>query len=223
MLNNIQKEKVFMPTFFSIKNNAVTFLFTKYCVLWLLLSVFWSGQLSAKEFNTIDWVDLIPQADLDILLNPPQAISAIPDGAEEDVLWDSLSDAVENAITDTQIPLSPEDQAYYSALKSTNIKAEFNNQNIRIPGFIVPVEYGEDQLITEFFLVPYFGACIHYPPPPPNQIIYVKYPQGLLLDALYDPFWIEGQLSTEIIENDLATSAYALAALNIKPYKEFQN
>ena len=111
MLNNIQKEKVFMPNLVSIKNNSVIFLFTKYCVLWLLLSVAWSGQLSAKEFNTIDWVDLIPQADLDILLNPPQAISAIPDGAEEDVLWGSLSDAVENAISDTQIPLSPEDQA----------------------------------------------------------------------------------------------------------------
>jgi hypothetical protein len=86
----------------------------------------------------------------------------------------------------------------------------------------VPLEYNDDQLITEFFLVPYFGACIHVPPPPPNQIIYVKYSEGLLLDALYDPFWIEGQLNTDIVENDLATSAYALAAVTVKLYEEFE-
>ena len=212
-----------MAKFSSIKNNTVTLLFTKYCILSLLLSAVLSAQLSAKEFDTIDWVDLIPQADLDALLNPPQSISEIPDGAPEDIFGDSLADSVEKAIGDAQIPLSPEDEAYYNALESTNIKAEFNNRNIRIPGFIVPVEYGENQVITEFFLVPYFGACIHLPPPPPNQIIYVKYPKGLVIDALYDPFWIEGQLKTEIIENDLATSAYALAAITIKPYEEFQN
>lgn len=212
-----------MANFASIKNNLIKCFFIKYCVLSFFLSVAWVAQVSAKEFNTIDWVDLIPQADLEVLLNPPQAISAIPNGGSEDILANSLAGAVEQAIGDTQIPLSLEEQAYYSALESTNIKAEFNKQHIRIPGFIVPVEYGEEQLITEFFLVPYFGACLHYPPPPPNQIIYVKYPQGLLLDTLYDPFWIEGQLSTEIIENDLATSAYGLAAVTIKPYEEFQN
>jgi hypothetical protein len=211
-----------MTNFFLSKMNSLIFLVAKYCMLSLLLSVVWNAQLSAKEFDSIQWVDLIPQADLDALLNPPKSIWEIPDGSPEDIFGNSLADAVEKAIGDAQVPLTPEDQAYYNALESTNIKAEFNNKNIRIPGFIVPLEYGDDQRITEFFLVPYFGACIHVPPPPPNQIIYVKYPKGLLIDALYDPFWIEGKLATEIIENDLATSAYSLAALNIKPYEEFQ-
>jgi hypothetical protein len=215
----------------SIKNNSATFFVTKYCVLSIVFSIAWCAQVSAKQtetlesksqkFETIEWVDLIPQADLAALLNPPQIISEIPDGSPEDIFGDSLANAVEKAIGETQIALSPEDQAYYNALVSTNIKAEFNNKNIRIPGFIVPLEYSDEQLITEFFLVPYFGACIHVPPPPPNQIIYVKYPKGLLLDALYDPFWIEGQLNTNIIENELATSAYALAAVTIKAYEEF--
>ena len=216
----------------AIKNNSAIAVISKYCVLPIFISLLLCRQLSAEEadnsvpkalkFETIEWVDLIPEADLAALLNPPQIISDIADGSPEDIFGDSLALAVEKAIGETQIALSAEDQAYYNALVSTNIKAEFNNKNIRIPGFIVPLEYSDEQLITEFFLVPYFGACIHVPPPPPNQIIYVKYPTGLLLDALYDPFWNEGQLNTDIIENDLATSAYALAAVSVKPYEEFE-
>ena len=58
--------------------------------------------------------------------------------------------------------------------------------------------------------------------PAPNQIIYVKYPKGLTLEALYDPFWIEGDLRTDIVENDLALSAYTVNAEAIKPYEAYQ-
>ena len=197
-------------------------LYSKWILCSLLLFINLSAHSSPSKIETIQWVDLIPQADLDALLNPPQAIANIPDGAPEDVLGDSLAESVQRAIGASQAPLSPEEQAYYSALESTNIKAEYNQKNVRIPGFIVPVEYDEKQVITAFFLVPYFGACIHVPPPPPNQIIYVKYPKGLTLEALYDPFWVEGLLQTEIIENELAVSAYALAAEAVKPYTKYQ-
>jgi len=210
-----------MTKFLPIKSSSIAALFNRYCAFSLLLLTLISPQLSAKEFSTVEWVDLIPKADLDALLNPPQTLSAIPDGAPEDVIGDSIADSVERAIGEAITP-SLEGQAYYNALESTNIKEEYDSKNIRIAGFVVPVEYGEDQRITEFFLVPYFGACIHLPPPPPNQIIYVKYPKGLLIDALYDPFWVEGQLNTKVIENDLATSAYALAADAIKPYQQYQ-
>ncbi len=209
-----------MTKFLRMKSSSIVTLFNKCCTFSLLLLALISPQLSAKEFSTVEWVDLIPKADLDALLNPPQTLSAIPDGAPEDVLGDSVADSIERAIGEAVAP-SLETQAYYNALESTNIKAEYDSKNIRIAGFVVPVEFGEDQRITEFFLVPYFGACIHLPPPPPNQIIYVKYPKGLLIDALYDPFWVEGQLNTEVIENDLATSAYALAADGIKPYQQY--
>ncbi len=174
-----------------------------------------------KAYKEIEWVSLIPKADLDILLNPPKSIMAIPDGSAKDTLADPLASSIEDAIAASKTVPTPEEQAYYAALKSTKINLELVNQSIRIPGFIVPVEYNDDQVITEFFLVPYFGACIHTPPPPPNQIIYVKYDKGLVLDALYNPFWIEGRLLTEIVENDLATSAYSLQADGVKPYEAY--
>jgi len=180
---------------------------------------------SVKRYYAIEWVDLIPQKDLDILLNPPASIDAIPHGGAAgnslDQSLDQLTDSIDQGITQSKAPPSPEEQAYSAALKSTNVNAQLNQKNIRLPGFIVPVEYNDEQVITEFFLVPYFGACIHVPPPPPNQIIYVKYPQGLTLSALYDPFWIKGELQTEIIKNDIATSAYAISAHEIKPYRAY--
>jgi len=182
----------------------------------------------AKTYPPIQWVDLIPKSDLDALLNPPKSLMSIPEGSSldfvpKDPIANSVEQAIEDSIASQAVPaLSPEEQAYYDALKSTKINAEFNQKDIRIAGFVVPVEYNDDQVVTEFFLVPYFGACIHVPPPPPNQIIYVKYPKGLSLDVLYDPFWVEGQMLTEVVENDLAMSAYTIQAEAVKTYDKYE-
>ncbi|MFT5117199.1 MAG: hypothetical protein ACI9NY_000728 [Kiritimatiellia bacterium] len=193
----------------------------------LLVTLLSSMSVSAKRFTEMQWVDLIPSQDLEVLLNPPVSLTSIPDGSALDVLpndvfGDSLADSVDQAISSSKAPITQEEQRYYDALQSVSIKEELRNKNIRIAGFVVPVEYGDNQVITEFFLVPYFGACIHMPAPPPNQIIYVKYSAGLTIDALYDPFWIEGQLLTAIVENDIALSAYSIKADNIKPYEEYK-
>ena len=163
-----------------------------------------------SEYETIDWIDLIPKEDLDVLLNPPSYITDIQDGSAEDEIGSQLK-------TD---PVSVQNDRYQQALVSQNIKPDMDKRKVRVPGFIVPLEFNDEQIITEFFLVPYFGACIHLPPPPPNQIIYVKYPKGLLLEALYYPFWISGILRTSLIENDMATAAYALDMQSYEEYSE---
>lgn len=161
-----------------------------------------------EKYRTIEWVELMPKDDLEAIMNQPDYIDEIVDGSPED----QLSSRVKSAIA------TASDQRYQQALESTRIIEEFNNQSVRIAGFIVPLEFDGEQTITQFFFVPYFGACIHLPPPPPNQLIYVSYPQGLKLDALYDPFWITGVLKTSLVENDTATSAYAMVVNSISPY-----
>lgn len=66
--------------------------------------------------------------------------------------------------------------------------------------------------------MPFFGACIHLPPPP-NQIIYAEHKPGIQLNALYDPFWIQGTLSTTLVKNDTATAAYSMTVETIEPYE----
>lgn len=152
----------------------------------------------------------MPQDDLDALLNPPEYLDEIEDGSEEDRLSGQFQLAMPQA----------GDDRYQQALKSTRIMPKFAEQRIRIPGYIVPLEFGKNQVVTRFFLVPYFGACIHVPPPPPNQIIYGVYDKGIQVNHLHEAFWLTGTLQTALIENDVATSAYTLDVADITPYTE---
>ncbi len=160
------------------------------------------------EFKAIEWPDLMPEQDLQALSTPPDYLADIEDGSAEDQISDQISNSIAAA----------KDDLYQQALVSTNIRPEMNGQAVRIPGFIVPLDFSDDQVVTEFFIVPFFGACIHVPPPSPNQIIHVKYPKGFTLRALYNPFWISGVLKTTLVENDVATSAYSMDVHNIEKF-----
>ncbi len=161
-------------------------------------------------FRTIEWTELIPADDLEALLNPPEYLAEVEDGSPED----QISNQIKNTIA------AATDDRYQQALTSSNTVTEMDGQVVRIPGFVVPLEFSDEMVITEFFIVPFFGACLHVPPPPPNQIIHVKYDQGFQLDELYVPFWFSGVLNTSFIENDTAASAYSLAVKHIDPYSE---
>lgn len=97
---------------------------------------------------------------------------------------------------------------------------ELNGKLVKIPGFVVPLE-GDDDVVTEFLLVPYFGACVHVPPPPSNQLIHVKMPKGAPIEAMYDPIYVIGVIKTESWEGELAQVGYSLDGTDIAPYDDF--
>jgi hypothetical protein len=67
--------------------------------------------------------------------------------------------------------------------------------------------------------VPYFGACIHVPPPPANQIVYVTAPKGIALDSIYEAYWITGTMKMQNKSTRLGAAAYSLIADNVEIYK----
>jgi uncharacterized protein len=94
-----------------------------------------------------------------------------------------------------------------------------NGVQVRIPGFMVPLEDWEQQ-VSEFILVPYFGACIHTPPPPPNQMAHVMLQRNRKVEVnLWDPVWITGTLKIESIESPYGVVGYQVAAERIQPYE----
>jgi hypothetical protein len=97
---------------------------------------------------------------------------------------------------------------------------ELDGKTIKIPGFVVPLE-GDENTVTEFLLVPYFGACVHVPPPPSNQLIYVKFEAGAPAEALYDPIWLVGKISTKEWKGDLAQVGYSMEGIGVLPYDDF--
>jgi hypothetical protein len=88
---------------------------------------------------------------------------------------------------------------------------------IRIAGYVVPLD-AERMQSSEFLLVPYFGACIHSPPPPANQIILIKPPKGSRLRTM-DAIWVEGILAEGKTSSEVGTSTYILTADKITPYR----
>jgi hypothetical protein len=100
-----------------------------------------------------------------------------------------------------------------------NVNKSLEGAIVRLPGFIVPLEAVKNGSgVSEFLLVPYFGSCIHVPPPPPNQIVYV-HTSKRGIDSIYDAYWITGKLHLQTRTTRLGATAYELTADKIEPYK----
>ncbi len=111
----------------------------------------------------------------------------------------------------------------------TSIVEELNGKRVRIPGYLLPLEVSGKKA-TEFLLVPYIGACIHVPPPPPNQIVHVKTAQkeGYSVKKMFEAVWVSGVISVKSMTKDLflvdgtagVDIGYTMQANQIEPYKE---
>lgn len=163
---------------------------------------------AAAQYRDLEWVELLPDADYQALLSaPPIDHGSGDDGSAAPVLQRPDAALLGGS-------------AFEQAMVSTEVRGELDGAQLRLPGFVVPLEYDANQNVTEFFLVPYFGACIHLPPPPPNQIVHVRYPQGLELPSIYEPYTVAGVLKVELTSNDTGLSAYRIDAASVVPYQE---
>jgi hypothetical protein len=103
--------------------------------------------------------------------------------------------------------------------QTTTMNQDLAGTTVRLPGFVVPIGNTRNGLINEFFLVPYIGACIHVPPPPPNQMVYVTSGSGIAADAIHEAYWVTGKIRLENRTTPLGTSAYALSASKVELYQ----
>ncbi len=111
--------------------------------------------------------------------------------------------------------------------QGTAVVTELDGKQIRMPGFALPLEYS-DKKITEFLLVPWVGACIHTPPPPPNQIVYVKVENGYKTNGMFEPIWVSGEMMAKPLTKNLylkdgsadISVGYTVIANSVSPYKQ---
>ena len=112
------------------------------------------------------------------------------------------------------------------ANRSQMANIKIDGQFVRIPGYALPLEH-KDMGVTEFLLVPYVGACIHAPPPPPNQMVYVKVNQSFVIKDLFEAVWVTGRLEAKttskklsFIDGQAAVEAgYVMEGTNIEYYE----
>lgn len=145
--------------------------------------------VSAAPYREITWADLIP---------PGVPYSEIIGEGEMDVskdTWNPIFD--ENA---------------------TRLNTELDDTSVRLPGYIIPLDMGADG-VTSFVLVPYVGACIHVPPPPPNQLVFVTTETPWPSDSLWDAVWVSGRLGAHLRSTEIAEIGYQIVAEKIEPYE----
>ncbi|HHX06424.1 MAG: DUF3299 domain-containing protein [Thiopseudomonas sp.] len=167
--------------------------------LWLALLLFVGAAQAALEET--DWLDLMPESDRQALLDMPDISHDTPEAESGFYVPGGLRS------TDKNLPA-----VMYSAQTVTAL----DGTKILLGGYPVPLETNEQGRFVEFFLVPYPGACIHVPPPPPNQIVLIRYAKGIDLADIYQPLWVEGTLRVEVSSNQLADSAYTITAQRVE-------
>ena len=145
-----------------------------------------AGRVAAQEARDLAWEDLIPAG------VPYSRI--IGEGRRDETL-------------DTWLPVFDEN--------ATRVVAELDGQRVRLPGFVIPLQLSGDGVKT-FILAPYAGACIHVPPPPANQIVFIEAPKPFEIGNMFEAVAVTGTLRTQAMTNDLASFGYQLAAEQIE-------
>lgn len=101
---------------------------------------------------------------------------------------------------------------------STGVRTDWNGRIVRLHGFIVPIDM-VGTAVSAFILVPFVGACIHVPPPPANQLVFVTTPEPYESKGLYAPVSVTGMFGVSALTTHLAQIGYALSAENIEPFQ----
>jgi hypothetical protein len=114
--------------------------------------------------------------------------------------------------------LSPDNGEIAPQERNFEVNAALDGRLVRIPGFVVPLDSDGKGALRSFLLVPYMGACIHLPPPPPNQIIHVTLDAPVPPTSMYSGYWVTGRLAIKRSVSRFGASGWAMAGTRVEDY-----
>ena len=172
-----------------------------------LLALNLLAPLAAKEPKILEWDQLMPPGYVESLL---ESAEMEKNQSQDFFGWDDNSLEAQSAYEELKIKLS-----------SAPIVPELNNEFVRLAGFIVPLDFDFDEgTFKEFLLVPYYGACIHVPPPPSNQIVHATTDKPLEEEWLNYAVWMDGVLTTESVYSEYGFAGYSMSGVKLTEYEE---
>ena len=147
----------------------------------------------------------------------PRVVSA---AAPREITWDDL---IPPGVPYSEIIAEgelDEENDYWRPIfdeNSTKLNPALADAYIKMPGFIIPIDISADG-VTSFILVPYVGACIHVPPPPPNQLVFVTSKVPWPSERLWEAVWVTGTMQNKVQYTEVADTGYELEADWIEIY-----
>lgn len=155
-----------------------------------------------------------------LLLSLAFALFALPALAEVRTFdWLELIPEEELKLLQDQAVVDHEGEPVVPDYSESTPVLTLNGAEGRLPGYIVPVTITEDNKISEFFVVPYFGACIHVPPPPPNQIVFAAPEEPIEMTEIWAAYWVYGKIEIKPTRNSVAQSHYVIDVEKVEPWE----
>jgi uncharacterized protein len=210
-------------------------------ILAFMIALVSAGQLLAEP-RQVGWDDLIPSAPAPAIENPfdamqPEQIDILrkilrlelglePGDTDAVVEAAELRAKLEAEGLDVDDLFAKREEIMEQRRRvAESVNEDLVEKDVRLPGYLLPLEM-RDRKAVEFLLVPTVGACIHTPPPPANQVVHVRYPEGFAVDGLYTPVWINGRLKAESSTQRVGysdgqarvTVSYAMQPDVVEPY-----
>jgi hypothetical protein len=212
------------------------------CFLTLLTGTLLAVSAFAEEPRQVMWADLVPTSaafDNPFLKLTPEQLARVSEVAAirdrrargdknlsqaESTGEQALSRKLAQAGVDVDGLLAKRKEIVE---RGRAVNPLLNGQLVRLPGYLLPLEF-TGKLVSEFLLVPWVGACIHTPPPPPNQIVHVKPDQPVPMTGLFEPVWVTGPLRAGALSKSLSLVdgsadievGYSIRASQVEPYKQ---
>ena len=166
--------------------------------------------LLAKDARMLEWGDLAPEGYFESLEKKQKSMLG--------GIFDGLGFGTEEEEDESEEAQSAYEKMQ-SELRAAPIVSELHGKYVKIPGYIVPLEFDfEEGTFSEFLLAPYFGACIHVPPPPSNQIVYVKSTSPLKQKWLDDAVWVTGTMTTDSVDSEYGFAGYSMNNVQLEVY-----
>lgn len=152
----------------------------------------------AKGYEDVEWDDLLPEGydPITILARYQTEIDNAAEGSKEErVLYEKVMSEFNNA----------------------GANQALNGRTVRIPGYVAPLETNGN-MVNEFLLVPYYGSCIHTPPPPAHQTVMVNPGKGIPVSSLHRPVWVIGEIAVDQVTTELAVAGYQIKNARVESY-----
>ena len=215
------------------------------CLALIPVCAIWMAGARAEEPRTLSWDDLsvkVSAADNPFANLSTEQLIALSDVAglrtrkargvtltpeevaiEKKALTRLRQDAIDaDALLAKRDSIAEKKRAAASA-----VNPAIDGKTIRIPGYVLPLEFSGSK-VTEFLLVPWVGACIHTPPPEPNQIVYVKSDKAFEMRRMFDAVWVTGRIagsgskrSVQIVDGSADIDVgYSMRGSLVEPYQE---
>ncbi|HBR96270.1 MAG TPA: DUF3299 domain-containing protein [Gammaproteobacteria bacterium] len=154
-----------------------------------------------QPLSELNWGQLVPED----FIPPPNPLASMTPEEVDKLLDGSEASNLRLAEMEAQLSYAP-------------IVPQLDGLRVKIPGYVVPLEFDEQTELEEFLIVPYYGACIHTPPPPANQVIHANSEESIIIDNTYDPIWAIGVIKAETVRSDVAEAGYRLEIEQVLPY-----